>query len=107
MSFIPLLPGVENMVPPGASFVLEQMTNTPRQDFPDLGSGLNYRKKGLNQLFELIQRKRIRRLVLTHEVRLPRFGWELIFAFYEIQNIEIVIINEGDPRIFGRSCRRT
>jgi putative resolvase len=46
----------------------------------DLGSGLNYRKKGLNRFLELILHKRIRRLVLTHKDRLLRFGAELIFA---------------------------
>jgi len=66
----------------------------------DLGSGLNYRKKGLNHLLELILCKRIRRLVLTHKDRLLRFGSELIFALCEIQNIEIVIINKGDPPTF-------
>ena len=66
----------------------------------DLGSGLNFRKKGLHQLLEMILRKRIRRLVLTHKDRLLRFGAELIFALCEIQNIEIVIINKGDPPTF-------
>lgn len=42
----------------------------------DLGSGLNYRKKGLNQLLEMILRKKVRRLVLTHKHRLLRFGAE-------------------------------
>ena len=50
----------------------------------DLGSGLNYRKKGLNRLLELVLHKRIRRLVLTHKDRLLRFGAELIFALCEI-----------------------
>jgi hypothetical protein len=66
----------------------------------DLGSGLNYRKKGLNRLLELILHKRIRRLVLTHKDRLLRFGSELIFALCEIQNVEIVIINKGEPPSF-------
>src|SRR6516162_2363504 len=66
----------------------------------DLGSGLNYKKKGLNRLLELILRKRMRRLVLTHKDRLLRFGSELIFALCEIQNIEIVIINQGEPPSF-------
>lgn len=66
----------------------------------DLGSGLNYRKKGLNRLLEMILHKRIRRLVLTHKDRLLRFGAELIFALCEIQNIEIVIINKGEPPSF-------
>lgn len=63
----------------------------------DLGSGLNYRKKGLHRLLDLILHKRIRRLVLTHKDRLLRFGAELIFAMCEIQNIEVVIINKGEP----------
>jgi predicted site-specific integrase-resolvase len=50
----------------------------------DLGSGLNYRKKGLNRLLELMLHKRMRRLVLTHKDRLLRFGSELIFAICEI-----------------------
>jgi putative resolvase len=66
----------------------------------DLGSGLNYRKKGLNHLLELILHKRMRRLVLTHKDRLLRFGSELIFALCEIQNIEIVLINKGEPPTF-------
>jgi putative resolvase len=66
----------------------------------DLGSGLNYRKKGLNRLLDMILHKRIRRLVLTHKDRLLRFGSELVFAMCELQNIEIVIINKGDPPTF-------
>ena len=66
----------------------------------DLGSGLNYKKKGLQRLLELIPFKRIRRLVLTHKDRLLRFGSELIFALCEIQNVEIVIINQGEPPSF-------
>jgi hypothetical protein len=38
--------------------------------------------------------------VLTHKDRLLRFGSELIFALCEIQNIEIVITNKGDPPTF-------
>src|SRR5215472_13543424 len=66
----------------------------------DLGSGLNDRKKGLNRLLELVLHKRMRRLVLTHKDRLLRFGSELIFALCEIQNIEIIIINKGEPPSF-------
>lgn len=66
----------------------------------DLGSGMNYRKKGLNKLLELILRKQMRRLVLTHKDRLLRFGAELIFALCEIQDIEIVIIHRGEQPSF-------
>jgi hypothetical protein len=42
----------------------------------------------------------MRRLVLTHKDRLLRFGSDLIFALCEIQNIEIIIINKGEPPSF-------
>lgn len=66
----------------------------------DLGSGLNYKKKGLHRLLEMILHRKIRRLVLTHKDRLLRFSSELIFSLCEIQNIEIVIINKGEPPSF-------
>ena len=46
----------------------------------DLGSGMNYRKKGLHQLLELILERRMRRLVITHKDRQLRFGAELVFT---------------------------
>ena len=46
----------------------------------DLGSGMNYYKKGLKRLLELILEGKIRRLVLTHKDRLLRFGAELIYS---------------------------
>ena len=72
----------------------------------DLGSGMNYRKKGLQQLLEMILRKQVRRLVLTHKDRLLRFGAELIFALCEIQGIEIVIIHKGDQPSFEEELAR-
>ncbi|NOQ14407.1 MAG: IS607 family transposase [Methyloprofundus sp.] len=66
----------------------------------DLGSGMNYHKKGLKQLLEMILKKQIRRIVLTHKDRLLRFGAELVFSLCEIQGIEIVIINKGEQPSF-------
>ena len=66
----------------------------------DLGSGINYRKKGLHELLELILRRQMRRLVLTHKDRLLRFGSERVFALCELQGIEIVIIHRGEQPTF-------
>ena len=64
----------------------------------DLGSGMNYHKKGLQSLLEKILRKQMKRLVLTHKDRLLRFGSELVFALCELQGIEIVIRYRDKPR---------
>lgn len=66
----------------------------------DLGSGMNYKKKGLNKLLRMILRKQMKRLVLTHKDRLLRFGSELVFALCEHQGIEIVLIHKGKQPSF-------
>jgi predicted site-specific integrase-resolvase len=66
----------------------------------DLGSGMNYYKKGLKSLLELILERKIKRLVLTHKDRLLRFGAELIFTLCETRQVEVVIINQGDEASF-------
>ena len=66
----------------------------------DLGSGMNYRKKGLQELLELILHRRFERLVITHQDRLLGFGAELVFRLCELQGIEIVIVHQGEPPSF-------
>lgn len=70
------------------------------QTIQDLGSGMNYQKKGLKALLSLILEKKISRLVLTHKDRLLRFGAELVFALCEVKQIEVVIINKGNEVSF-------
>jgi predicted site-specific integrase-resolvase len=61
----------------------------------DLGSGMNYHKKGLKKLLAEIIAGRVERLVIAHKDRLLRFGAELIFAICECKNVEVVIVNKG------------
>ncbi len=66
----------------------------------DLGSGLNYNKKGLKRLIRLIVDSKVERLVLTHKDRLLRFGSELIFSLCEHFGTEVVIINRTEYSTF-------
>lgn len=66
----------------------------------DLGSGMNYHKRGLRKLLARILDGSIGRLVLTHKDRLLRFGAELVFAVCEMKGIEIVLINRSDEPSF-------
>lgn len=58
----------------------------------DLGSGINYKKKGLNKLIKLICEKKVSRLVLTHKDRLLRFGSPLLFKLCKCFNTEVIIL---------------
>ena len=61
---------------------------------------MNYQKKGLKTLINLILEKKIGRLVLTHKDRLLRFGAELIFTLCELKQVEVLIINKGNEISF-------
>jgi excisionase family DNA binding protein len=65
----------------------------------DLGSGLNYNKKGLQKLLKRIMQGDVGRLVLTHKDRLLRFGSELVFAMCEEFETEVVIINKSSEEL--------
>ena len=60
---------------------------------PDLGSGLNYRKKGLQRLLQEILRGRVARLVLVTKDRLLRFGSELLFRLCKFVHVEAVVLD--------------
>ncbi len=62
----------------------------------DIGSGVNYRKKGLNKLLSILVEGQATRLVLTTKDRLLRFGSELVFSICELYGVEVVILNK-DP----------
>ena len=65
----------------------------------DLGSGMNYHKKGLKHLLEKILDGEVSRLVITHKDRLLRFGAELVFAICEAKHVEVVILNRGEDTL--------
>lgn len=44
----------------------------------DIGSGINYNKKGLNQLIDMITNSEVDKIVILYKDRLIRFGYELI-----------------------------
>ena len=65
----------------------------------DLGSGLNYHKKGLRLLLRRICSGEVGRLVLTHKDRLLRFGSELI-SLCEHFGTEVIIVNASEDASF-------
>jgi predicted site-specific integrase-resolvase len=44
----------------------------------DIGSGINYNKKGLNQLLDMIVASQVEKIVILYKDRLLRFGFEII-----------------------------
>jgi len=64
----------------------------------DIGSGINYRKKGLSELLTLISTNQVDTLFIVHKDRLVRFGYELIEKISKIHDVKIEIINQSDKK---------
>jgi putative resolvase len=59
----------------------------------DIGSALNYKRKGFNQVMEEIELGHVKRLILGDEDRLMRFGYDWFERFCERHGTEILVIN--------------
>lgn len=62
----------------------------------DIGSGINYNKKGLNQLIDRITNGEIDKVVILYKDRLIRFGYELIENLCNKYGTEIEIIDNTE-----------
>lgn len=62
----------------------------------DIGSGINYEKKGLQRLIEKINNREIDKVVVLYKDRLVRFGFELIKLFCELNGVTIGVIDQTE-----------
>ena len=65
----------------------------PFEIISDIGSGINYKKKGLKELIKLITQNKVEKVVVLYKDRLLRFGFELIEYIASLYNCEIEIID--------------
>ena len=78
---------------------LKQYISNKYQTFEiisDIGSGINYNKKGLQKLIEKINRKEVDIIVVLYKDRLLRFGFELIEYFASLNNVKIEVLDKKD-----------
>lgn len=66
----------------------------------DLGSGLNYNKKGLKELIELICEREIDRIVINYKDRLIRYGYEIIEELCQLNGVTIEVINHTEDKTY-------
>lgn len=59
----------------------------------DIGSGINYDKKGLNQLIQMILQDEVSKVVVLYKDRLVRFGFELIKNICEFKSVDLEVID--------------
>jgi putative resolvase len=59
----------------------------------DIGSALNYQRKGFNQIIEDIELGHVKRLIIGSEDRFVRFGYDWFEAFCQRHGTDITVIN--------------
>ena len=62
----------------------------------DVGSGIDYKKKGLRQLVNKINNHEVSTVVILYKDRLIRFGYELLEYLCEINGVDIEIIDNTE-----------
>ncbi|WP_039240969.1 IS607 family transposase [Clostridium botulinum] len=62
----------------------------------DIGSGINYKKKGLRDLLKKINNKEVQKIVVLYKDRLLRFGFELIEYVANLNGCEIEILDSTE-----------
>lgn len=68
----------------------------PFEIISDIGSGINYKKKGLQELIKRITQNQVEKVVVLYKDRLLRFGFELIEYIASLYNCEIEIIDNTE-----------
>jgi len=64
----------------------------------DIGSGLNWKRKGIVTLLERTIRGEVEEIVVFHRDRLCRFGFDLVSLICREKNTRITVVNEENYR---------
>lgn len=62
----------------------------------DVGSGINYKKKGLQELIKKINNQEVSRIIVLYKDRLVGFGYELIEYLCGLNNVSIEVIDNTE-----------
>jgi putative resolvase len=74
------------------AYTLEQEINVDEW-VEDIGSALNYKRQGFNQVIEQIELGHVKRLIIGYPDRFVRFGYDWFEAFCERHGTIITVIN--------------
>jgi predicted site-specific integrase-resolvase len=60
----------------------------------DIGSGINWKRKGLKTILEQSMQGKISQIVVAHRDRLCRFAFELLESIFKINGVELLVLDE-------------
>ena len=77
-----------------------EQQNIEATKIEDIGSGINYKKRGLKKLIKKIVEGKVQKIIINFRDRLLRFGSELLFQLCDLLGVEIVILHDRDDKSF-------
>jgi putative resolvase len=82
---------------------LKRQSDILREKYPthelieDIGSGMDFKRKGLKTILDLAFKDQLEEIVVTHKDRLCRFGFDLFeYLFTELSNAKIVVLDKRE-----------
>ncbi|WP_372364971.1 IS607 family transposase [Candidatus Uabimicrobium sp. HlEnr_7] len=69
-------------------------------EISEIGSGLNYEKRGLKKLLSLILNDNVKQVVVSYKDRLMRFATQILEQVCTAKNVELVVLNERPEKKF-------
>ncbi len=64
----------------------------------DISSGLNENRKGLKQLFKLVESGEVTRVVITSKDRLTRFGFKYLERYLNSHGVELEVVFDDEEK---------
>ncbi|MBC7093999.1 IS607 family transposase [Thermococcus sp.] len=64
----------------------------------DVSSGLNENRRGLKQLFKLVESGEVGKVVVTYRDRLTRFGFKYLEQYFNSHGVEIEVIFDDEDK---------
>jgi predicted site-specific integrase-resolvase len=79
---------------------LERQSNYLQEKYPkseiiqDVGSGINFKRKGLLKLIDLVAERKVKTIVVAHKDRLCRFAFDLLEQLFKKYGTQILVLDE-------------
>jgi len=74
----------------------------PEYVFSDIASGMNEKRKGLNELISLVFQHKISKVIISHKDKLTRFGFGYLETVFNDFRISIEVVNLEDDKSFEK-----
>ena len=75
------------------AFMQEKFPN--HKIITDIGSGINFKRKGLRSILELASKGCVSEVVVAYRDRLCRFAFELIEWIFQLNGVKLLVLNES------------